>query len=118
MFILSRKQALKATQEGFLKNGEEMLGNLFNIWFLSAEQSLTNDVIENHVRWEFINVLYQVIKIAIHVQLVLHFKTFLRKFHRNYFSRNVFKTALTLQESASKTTMKSQIETSIPIPNQ
>merc|ERR1712049_36375 len=79
MFILSRKQALKATQEGFLKNGEEMLGNLFNIWFLSAEQSLTNDVIENHVRWEFINVLYQVIKIAIHVQLVLHFKTFLAR---------------------------------------
>ena len=95
MFILSRKQALKATQEGFLKNGEEMLGNLFNIWFLSAEQSLTNDVIENHVRWEFINVLYQVIKIAIHVQLVLHFKTFLRKFHRNSFFLGMYLRLLT-----------------------
>ena len=73
---------------------------------------------QNHVQCGFINILYQVIKIAIHVQLVLHFKTFLRKFHKSHFCWKTFKITLTLQDIVSKITIKSQTETSIPIPNQ
>ena len=43
VYFLSKTSIESDPLVKFFENGEEMLGNLFNIWFLSVEQSLTND---------------------------------------------------------------------------
>ena len=122
VYFTSRKQAFKATRwRFFCKIGNKCWGTFSTFGFCQQSNcSPTNPVksVQNHVQCGFINILYQVIKIAIHVQLVLHFKTFLRKFHKSHFWWKTFKIARTLQDIVSKITIKSQIETSIPIPNQ